>query len=124
MGAAWVTLFAGATLVAAGSACCHAVPDNETLMWDRLPITIGFMSLFAALLTEYVHRSLRHLSVPAVTIGVASIGVWVWTGDLRLYAWVQFMPLLTLPVLVWRYDASYSHQHLLFGAWAPTSQPR
>ena len=24
------------------------------------------------------------------------------------------MPLLTLPVLVWRYDASYSHQHLLF----------
>ncbi len=113
-GAAWVTLFAGVTLVAAGSAYYHAVPDNETLVWDRLPMTIGFMGLFAALLTEYVHWSLRHLLVPAVTIGIASIGVWVWTGDLRVYAWVQFMPLLTLPVLIWRYDASHTHQHLLF----------
>jgi len=30
-------------------------------------------------------------------IGVFSLLFWRWTGDLRLYAWVQFFPCLALP---------------------------
>lgn len=113
-GPAWLTLFAGVALVAAGSAWYHAAPDSKNLVWDRLPMTIGFMGLFTALLAEYVHRALRHLLVPAVVIGVGSVIWWAVSDDLRVYAWVQFMPLLALPVLVWRYGARYTHQHLLF----------
>ncbi|MBT3812899.1 MAG: hypothetical protein HOE45_04700 [Gammaproteobacteria bacterium] len=37
-------------LVAAGSSYYHWNPNNQTLVWDRLPMTICFMSLFVALL--------------------------------------------------------------------------
>jgi hypothetical protein len=32
-------------------------------------------------------------------IGVFSLLFWRWTGDLRLYAWVQFFPCLALPLV-------------------------
>jgi hypothetical protein len=32
------------------------------------------------------------------SIGVFSMLLWHWTGDLRLYAWVQFFPCLALPL--------------------------
>ena len=31
--------------------------------------------------------------------GVFSLLLWRWTGDLRLYAWVQFFPCLALPLI-------------------------
>jgi hypothetical protein len=32
-------------------------------------------------------------------IGVFSLLLWRWTGDLRLYAWVQFFPCVALPLI-------------------------
>ena len=42
-----VIYFSGVALVALGSAYYHEDPENETLFWDRLPMTIAFMALFA-----------------------------------------------------------------------------
>lgn len=114
---AWIVLFAGVTLVSAGSAYYHWHPNNDTLVWDRLPMTIGFMGLFVALLGEYVdRRAVRYLLVPAVLVGVTSVGYWHWTDDLRPYVWVQFMPLLVVPALLILYQSGYSHQWLLLVA--------
>ncbi len=77
-------------------------------------MTIGFMGLFAALLGEYVHVSLtRYLLLPLILIGISSVLVWYGYDDLRLYAWVQFMPLLVIPAMLCLYRKSYSHSHLL-----------
>lgn len=116
---AWIVLFVGVGLVSIGSAYYHFNPTNKTLVWDRLPMTIGFMGLFVALLSEYVDKRLvRLLLLPALGVGIASVIYWHWKDDLRLYIWVQFVPLLTVPVLLilFRNNYGYSHQYLLLVA--------
>src|SRR5262249_13852551 len=65
--AAWLTFFAGVVIVTAGSAYYHASPSSASLVWDRLPMTIAFMGLLAAVLGEYVSERLgKSILVPAV----------------------------------------------------------
>jgi len=45
---AYVALFTGITLTGIGSGYYHWAPDNNTLVWDRIPMTLVFMSLSAA----------------------------------------------------------------------------
>jgi len=50
----------------------------------------------------------RVLLVPLVVIGVGSVWLWHFTeewgfGDLRLYYWVQFYPMVVIPVILWLY---------------------
>ena len=51
--ASWTAFFVGIGLVCLGSAYYHLFPQNATLVWDRLPITLAFMGLFVALLSEH-----------------------------------------------------------------------
>lgn len=114
---AWIVLFAGVALVSVGSGVYHWAPGNETLVWDRLPMTVGFMGLFVALLGEYVSDRLeKFLLAPAVLLGVGSVLYWYWSDDLRLYVWIQLIPLLTIPVVMTLFRAKYSHQWLLLVA--------
>ena len=97
-------------LVAFGSGWYHVAPSNASLMWDRLPMTVAFMALFAAVLADRISWVLgRALLWPLVVAGIASIAWWVRTeaagaGDLRAYALVQFLPLMLIPLilLLWR----------------------
>lgn len=98
---AWLTLFAGITLVGFGSAWYHLEPNDQTLIWDRLPMTVGFMGLLTALLAEYLDlRRVLPLLATTVLVGVASVVWWRISGDLRLYGWVQFMPLGVIVLLL------------------------
>ena len=116
---AWIVLFVGVACVSIGSAYYHWDPSNETLVWDRLPMTLGFMGFFAALLGEYVsHRLGAALLVPALLLGLFSVLYWHWFDDLRLYVWVQFMPLLAVLALMILFRPTYSHQWLLLVALA------
>src|SRR3990172_2234810 len=47
-------LFAGVGLTGFGSAYYHLAPGNVTLFWDRLPMTIVIMSLFAVIIAERI----------------------------------------------------------------------
>ena len=49
---------------------------------------------------------------------MASVAYWKASGDLRLYVWVQFMPLVALPVVLGLFRPRYSHQGLLLAALA------
>lgn len=97
-------------LVAFGSGWYHIAPSNASLVWDRLPMTVAFMTLLSALLADRVSWLLgRALLWPLIVAGIASIGWWVRTeavgaGDLRAYALVQFLPVLLMPLvlLLWR----------------------
>jgi hypothetical protein len=116
---AWLTFFAGVAIVSAGSAYYHWNPNNETLVWDRLPMTIGFMGLFVALLAEYVSAQLgKFLLVPAILAGFSSVLYWHWLDDLRFYYWIQLIPLLTVPAVIVLFRPKYSRQWLLLLALA------
>jgi hypothetical protein len=117
---AWMVFFVGVLLTCFGSAYYHFAPDNVTLVWDRLPMTLAFMGLFVALLSECLHQSLeRHLLLPALVLGLASVGWWYYANDLRLYAWVQAIPLLTIPCALSLFPAAYTHRlYLLYGLGA------
>jgi hypothetical protein len=116
---AWLTFFLGVALVSAGSAYYHANPNDETLVWDRLPMTIAFMGVFAAVLGECVDERLgKLLLAPAVLLGLLSVLYWSWLGDLRLYYWIQLTPLLTIPVVMVLFRPRTTHQWLLLVAVA------
>ncbi len=112
------TLLAGAVmLVGVGSSWYHLAPSNASLLWDRLPISLAFMSLLAMLLQERVCPHIK-LLWPLLTLGVSAALYWYLTelqgaGDLRPYLLVQFLPLLLLPLLLLLYPArTISNRHL------------
>lgn len=102
----FIVYCAGVALVALGSAWYHLVPSNPTLVFDRLPMTIAFMAMFAAVVADRVSLPLgQALLWPCVAVGIGSIGWWHWTetagaGDLLPYAFVQFLPMLLIPMML------------------------
>jgi hypothetical protein len=110
----YAALFGGVALTALGSAYYHLAPDNARLVWDRLPMSVGFMGLLTALLAERVGLSIaRWLFVPLLVAGAAGVGYWYWSelqdaGDLRLYVLVQYGSLLWVVLLLVLYPARYS----------------
>ncbi|MBT2987426.1 MAG: ceramidase domain-containing protein [Candidatus Thiodiazotropha sp. (ex Ctena orbiculata)] len=114
---AWLVLFVGVSLVSFGSGYYHWNPSNETLVWDRLPMSIGFMGLLTALLSEYINNRLSSLLIPLIILGISSVLYWHYFDDLRLYAWVQFFPLLMIPFLMTLFRSRFTHQWLLFFAF-------
>ena len=119
--APWGVFFAGAVLTGIGSAYYHHAPDNLRLVWDRLPMTLVFMSLLAAIIAERISRKGGQvLLVPLLLLGVGSVLYWHFTeqmgqGDLRLYGFVQFYPILLIPTILWLFPARFTHSHYLVG---------
>jgi len=110
----WTVFFLGVALVCFASAWYHWHPDNATLVWDRLPITVAFMGLFAGLVAEHAGARLeRVLLAPAVAAGIASVAWWAWSDDLRAYLWVQAAPLLCLAYVLMVFPGSYTHRRHL-----------
>jgi hypothetical protein len=98
----YVIVFAGLLLTAFGSAYYHLQPRNETLVWDRLPMTIVFMSFLAAIVAERINLRAGFWLLPILlAIGVVSVLQWRVSelrgaGDLRFYAAVQAYAVLFL----------------------------
>jgi hypothetical protein len=113
----WIVFFTGVALVFVGSGYYHATPNDDTLVWDRLPMTLAFMGLFAALMSEHLGAQFeRPVLIPALLIGVASVFWWRYTDDLRVYIWVQFAPLLAIPFILGLFPGRYTHRgYLLYG---------
>ncbi|QFU25482.1 ceramidase [Shewanella eurypsychrophilus] len=115
--AEWSVFFIGVILVSLGSAYYHFAPSNESLLWDRLPMTLGFMGLFSALMKESLGlRVGRFILVPAIILGITSVFYWRAVDDLRLYYWVQLLPIVTIPLVLLLYKSGSSHRgYLLIG---------
>jgi hypothetical protein len=103
---AYVFVFLGLLLTAIGSSYYHLAPDNARLVWDRLPMTLAFMGLVAAMVSERVSVPAGfYLLPPLLLVGVGSVVHWwhteaIGAGDLRFYAAVQVYAVLVLPVLL------------------------
>jgi hypothetical protein len=102
----YIALFGATIMVTAGSTYYHLAPDNARLVWDRLPMAVGFAALLTATLAERVSlRTARRLFIPLVGLSAASVMQWYWSesggnGDLRLYGFVQFGSLLIILLIL------------------------
>ncbi|MCH8299364.1 MAG: ceramidase domain-containing protein [Candidatus Marinimicrobia bacterium] len=112
----WLTLFAGVTLVSFGSGYYHWNPNDTTLVWDRLPLNMGFMGLFSAVLTEFIQPKLeKYILVPAVLLGALSVIYWHFVDDLRFYFWLQVVTLLAITAVLFMYEGRFTlRRYLLY----------
>ena len=109
--------------IGAGSAYYHWRPNNQNLFWDRLPMTVGFMALTAAIVADRIHRTvgLKIVLPVLIALGIASLIYWSVTeaagsGDLRPYALVQFLPLILIPLICWLFPkARYTNGRYVAG---------
>lgn len=98
--------FLGIALTGFGSAYYHLDPTNERLLWDRLPMTLAFMSLFSAALGERTRPVVSQVVLaPLLLLGVGSVLYWHFgeqqgAGNLRPYLAMQFYPLGCIPLLL------------------------
>lgn len=120
----YALFFAGVALTGVGSAYYHWAPDTPRLFWDRLPMTVGFMALLAAIVAERVSVTAGLVVLgPLLAAGVASIVYWRagelhGAGDLRPYALVQFLPALLILLMLWGFPARYTGGGFLLGVLA------
>jgi hypothetical protein len=115
----WV-FFAGVSLTSLGSTWYHLSPDDARLVWDRLPMTIAFMSLVAAVAGERLDpRWSEVLLWPMVLLGLASVVYWRWSAlagfeNLRPYLAVQFGSIAVVLAISLLYRSRYTLGGVIF----------
>jgi Ceramidase len=104
-----------------GSAYYHWSPNNDTLVWDRLPMTLMFMALLGLIVYDFCgEKAGTRIFWIALVIGILSVWYWNWTeqqgaGDLRPYVLVQFFPLMMFPLLFAFYAKKVNYGRLILG---------
>jgi len=100
---AYAMLSAALFLTALGSGYYHLAPDNDRLLWDRLPIAADAGALIAAVHADTHERSAPWaMPVTLVAAGIASVLYWYATeqrgiGDLRPYLFLQAAAIILVP---------------------------
>lgn len=92
----YAVCFAAAGFAGIGSTYFHLAPDADRLMWDRLPIALGFMALLAGVIGDRrgTQAGLRALA-PLLIAGATSVFYWRWSmlrgaENIVPYAIVQY----------------------------------
>jgi len=121
---AFFVLFLGAILASIGSAYYHLDPNNETLVWDRLPIAVVQGAILCILIADRVKAEAGlYLLLPLILLGIIATLYWDYTehlgrGDLRFYAYTEILPIIIILLLLWLFPARYQGQSYVFEAFA------
>jgi hypothetical protein len=114
----------GVLLTAAGSCYYHLAPNNETLFWDRLPMTIAFMALVSAQIVDRVDVRAGLLAlVPMLAVGIGSVVYWIATerlgrGNVVPYGVLQAYVVIVLLKLAAMHPSRYSDGHAILFVFA------
>lgn len=118
--APYAVFFMGIALTSFGSSYYHWSPDSSSLVWDRLPMTLTFMSLLVAMIVERIDRRLGlALLVPLVALGMSTVWYWQWSylngnDDLRPYLVVQFGGIILIMTIASLYRSRYTHSGVIW----------
>jgi hypothetical protein len=121
---AYVVCFLAVALIAIGSTYYHLAPIDERLMWDRLPIGLGFMALLSAVIAERISAKAGLFALgPLLLAGVASVLYWRWSGlrgaeNILPYAIVQYGALAAIVVIAALFPPRYTRGADVFVAVA------
>lgn len=107
---AFATLFFGLVLTSIGSAYYHLSPNNQRLVFDRLPMIIAMAGCGGALLADRFGGKAVWAIVPLMATGLWTVFQWhasetAGHGDLRWYALYQGLIILTGPLLLWMFPS-------------------
>ena len=103
-----------------GSIYYHLETESARLFWDRLPMAIGFMALFSAVIVERIGiRPGLRLLIPLVLAGIASVLYWRWSllyasENLLPYAFVQYGSISAIVVIAAVHPSRYTRGADLF----------
>src|SRR5215470_4598843 len=102
---ACLTLFAGLFLTGFGSAYYHLAPDNQRLLWDRLPMTIAMAGIVSFLLLDRLKNAGLWILPLLLAIGLGAVLQWSWSearghGDLRRYAMYEALIIIVAALLL------------------------
>lgn len=123
MRAYWI-LFGAIALTAFGSAYYHLAPDDARLVWDRLPMSLGFMALLSATFADRISiKAGSRLLVPLLLAGAGSVIYWRWSGlrgaeNLLPYVGVQYGSIAAVLAIVIVFRSRYTHGAYIFGVLA------
>ena len=104
-------LFLSVIMASLASTHYHLAPDNARLVWDRLPIAIGIVTLLSIVLIERISINIGCISLPfLILFGIGSVMFWYWSeqyglGNLNYYIVVQFYSILAI-ILLGKYFSS------------------
>jgi hypothetical protein len=105
----YAVFFLGAFLTCFGSSYYHWSPSDATLAWDRLPMTLAFMGLLAAVVAERIEVGAGlALLGPLVLAGAASVWWWRRSGNLWPYACAQFFSIALIGLLLALFPPRYN----------------
>ncbi len=123
----YAVFFLGILLTAVGSVWYHLAPDNESLFWDRLPMTVAFMGLVSGQIVDRVGvRAGLALLGPLLLVGVASVVYWIVTermgaGNVLPYALLQGYAVVIVLILAALLPSRYTggtDLYFVFGWYA------
>jgi hypothetical protein len=120
----YLIFFTGMLLTSIGSSYYHLAPDNERLFWDRLPMTIAFMSLIAAQICERVSVKVGiALLAPMLGVGAASVFYWRATeragaGNVIPYGILQGYSVVILLLLALLLPSRYTRERDIYWVFA------
>jgi hypothetical protein len=91
---AFATLFFGLVITSVGSAYYHLAPDNQRLVFDRLPMIIAMAGFMGAVLADRFGGATAWAMTALVAIGLWTVHHWnageqAGRGDLRWYLLYQ-----------------------------------
>jgi hypothetical protein len=121
--AIYAVLFTGIFLTGIGSAYYHLAPNNRTLVFDRIPMTIVFMSFLSATIAGWINIKIgARMLIPLVLLGIASVLWWYHTeqrgaGDIRMYGFIQFYPMLLIPLIFVFFANPHNNKGLSLLVW-------
>lgn len=107
----YLVFFGGVFLTGFGSAYYHLAPSNDSLFWDRLPMTAITVEFFCAVVSELIDsRVALVLAPPLLVTGAGSVVYWSYSeslgmGDLRMYILVQFLPVVLIILVLILYKS-------------------
>jgi len=116
----YAVFFLGVLLTALGSGYYHLAPDNETLFWDRLPMTVAFMGLVSSQVVDRINiRAGLALLVPMLLLGAASVIYWRATeragvGNVLPYGILQGYSMVVVLLLAMLSPSRYTRGNDLY----------
>ncbi|EES00124.1 hypothetical protein BDA96_03G032900 [Sorghum bicolor] len=111
----WFLFYAGNVAAAFGSAYYHLKPDDDRLIWDRLPMMISSSSLLSILVIERVDERVGlSCLISLLSLVLVSSACERVLDDMRLWVILNFVPCIAIPAMLFLFPPKYTHSRFWF----------
>ncbi|KAJ3694100.1 hypothetical protein LUZ60_009580 [Juncus effusus] len=112
---AWGFYFAGNAIAGFGSAYYHLKPDDDRIIWDKLPMMVSSCSFVSLLVIERVNERLGLTCLfSLLALSIISIICERVFDDLRLCIMMYLMPCIAIPAMVFFFPPKYTFSRFWF----------